>query len=100
MTRADARRYLVAYDVPDDRRRTRLAKAISGFGDRVQFSVFVVDASPTRLQRLQLRLEGLMNDDEDSVLICDLGQLSSGIEKRFRYLGQARPITDSSSFIV
>jgi CRISPR-associated protein Cas2 len=31
---------LVSYDVPDDRRRTRLAHALKDFGERVQYSVF------------------------------------------------------------
>jgi CRISPR-associated protein Cas2 len=31
---------LVSYDVPDDRRRTRLAHALKDFGERVPYSVF------------------------------------------------------------
>lgn len=38
--RDDPTRYLVCYDIPDDRRRTRVAKWLDGFGDRLQFSVF------------------------------------------------------------
>lgn len=37
-----ARRTLIAYDVPDDARRLRMAKAALQYGDRVQYSVFVV----------------------------------------------------------
>jgi len=29
---------LVTYDVPDDRRRTRLAHTLKDFGERVQYS--------------------------------------------------------------
>ena len=32
--------YLVSYDIPDDKRKTKLAKTIKDFGDRVQYSVF------------------------------------------------------------
>ena len=31
---------VVAYDIPDDRRRTRLFKRLKGFGTPVQYSVF------------------------------------------------------------
>src|SRR6185436_13646804 len=31
---------LVSYDIPDDRRRTKLANALKDFGERVQYSVF------------------------------------------------------------
>jgi len=37
---------LVSYDVPDDRRRTRLAHALKDFGERVQYSV--LNAASTR----------------------------------------------------
>jgi CRISPR-associated protein Cas2 len=46
MSRNDVRRFLVAYDIPSDRRRERLAKCLERHGDRVQYSVFVIDASP------------------------------------------------------
>ncbi len=46
MTKSDQRRgdesmlYVVSYDIPDDRRRTRVHSALTGFGTWVQYSVF------------------------------------------------------------
>lgn len=98
--RADARRHLVAYDVTDDRRRTRIANGLSAFGDRVQYSVFIVDASPVVLARVRRKLEQLIDVEEDSVLICDLG-LRAGVEnKRYICLGRQRPITSDDSFVI
>jgi CRISPR-associated protein Cas2 len=34
---------LVAYDIPDDRRPARVAKALLRFGRRVQYSVFLAE---------------------------------------------------------
>lgn len=34
---------LVAYDIPDDRRRARIAKALLRVGRRVQYSVFLAE---------------------------------------------------------
>ena len=48
----DPRRFLPAYDVTDDRRRTRLAKLLERYGDRVQYSVFVVQIRPVKMVRL------------------------------------------------
>ena len=31
---------LVVYDIPDDKRRTKLATFLEGYGRRVQYSVF------------------------------------------------------------
>ena len=81
--RDDVRRVLVAYDVPSDRRRTRVAKTLLKYGDRIQYSVFVVDAAPAKLLRMRGELEGVIKTDEDSVLLCDVGLLSSVDEQRF-----------------
>ena len=45
-------RYLVAYDVSDDKRRTGIFKTLMGNGDHVQFSVFLCDLSDLELARL------------------------------------------------
>lgn len=93
-------RYLVAYDIPDDRRRLRVAKVLSGFGDRVQYSVFVLDATPVKFARAQRAVEDVADLEEDSVLCCDLGTTAGVENSRFTYLGQQRPITTATSFIV
>lgn len=100
MTRSDVRRYLVAYDIPSDRRRERVAKRLQAYGDRVQYSVFVIDSSPVRLQRLRRGLEELVDLSEDSVLFCDLGTAAGVDGSRFRFLGKSRPLTGDQSFVV
>ncbi|HJT59212.1 MAG TPA: CRISPR-associated endonuclease Cas2, partial [Ktedonobacteraceae bacterium] len=32
--------YVIAYDIPDDRRRTRIHKTLLGFGKWTQYSLF------------------------------------------------------------
>jgi CRISPR-associated protein Cas2 len=73
MTRNDARRFLIAYDIADDRRRDRLAKCLERHGDRVQYSVFVVDASPARMACLKNEVSTIIVGGQDSALFCDLG---------------------------
>ncbi len=34
--------YVVAYDISDDRRRTKVAKILEDFGDRAQYTDFSV----------------------------------------------------------
>lgn len=36
---------VVSYDIPNDRRRTRLAHTLKDFGERVQYSVSTASAS-------------------------------------------------------
>ncbi len=57
----------VCYDVPDDRRRTRLAKLLEGFGARVQKSVFECDLNPKLLDRLKKKISRVVSASEDSL---------------------------------
>lgn len=75
MTRSDVHRYLVAYDISDDRRRLRVSSALQSYGDRVQYSVFIVDASRVRIERARRSLLSIIDPKTDSVLFCDVGPL-------------------------
>jgi CRISPR-associated protein Cas2 len=50
-------RYVVAYDVEDDRARTRIAKLLDRWGTRVQWSVFECRLEAAGLERLVTALE-------------------------------------------
>ena len=63
---------LVSYDIPDDRRRTRLAHALKDFGERVQYSVFECNLKEEQLNRLRTRVTALIEPKEDSVRIYRL----------------------------
>ncbi len=97
--RDDVRRTLVAYDVPLDRRRTRVAKLLLKYGDRIQYSVFVVDAAPAKVMRLRAELADIVDPDEDSILLCDVGPLDSVDARRFSYVGLTRTITPEGPLI-
>ena len=58
---------VVSYDIPDDRRRLRLANSLKDFGVRVQYSVFECHLEPDELEKLRHRLEKLVVPAEDSV---------------------------------
>lgn len=100
MTREDLRRTLIAYDIPDDRRRARLAKVLERHGDRVQYSVFVVDSSPARLIRLRAAVQEVIVNAEDSVLFCDLGPVRLITTERFDFLGLSRPMMEHKAIVI
>lgn len=66
--------YVVSYDVADDRRRSRVAKTMEDFGRRVQFSVFDCSLGDEALMKLRKRLQGLIDQETDSVRIYGLCQ--------------------------
>jgi len=66
-------RYLVSYDICHPKRLRRVARALEGFGVRLQYSVFECALDAMRLAKLKTELHDLMNHDEDQVLFVSLG---------------------------
>jgi CRISPR-associated protein Cas2 len=66
-------RYLVSYDISNPKRLRKVARALEGFGVRLQYSVFECPLDMMRLAKLKAELEGLVNHDEDQVLFVSLG---------------------------
>ncbi len=69
---SETQRYVVCYDIPDDRRRNKVAKCLDGYGDRVQFSVFEAVLSRVLFDRLEADMRRLMKMDEDQVTLYPL----------------------------
>jgi CRISPR-associated protein Cas2 len=65
---------VVSYDVPDDRRRARLAQELESFGRRVQYSVFECLLDAEQLARLRTRMLRHLEPQEDSLRIYRLCQ--------------------------
>jgi CRISPR-associated protein Cas2 len=63
---------LVSYDVCDDRKRTRLAKYLTGYLDRVQKSVFEGAVDESKLELLRVGIGQRIDRDVDSVRIYTL----------------------------
>ena len=73
--------YVVSYDIPDDRRRTRVHSALTGFGTWVQYSVFECFLDRKQRILLQSRLLQEIHQREDTVRIYDLcGTCTSKVE--------------------
>lgn len=64
--------YVVAYDIPSDRRRTKVHKTLCGFGRWTQYSLFECHLSAKELLRLREKLDGILAPKEDSVRIYPL----------------------------
>ncbi len=64
---SDTSFYIVAYDIPSDKRRTKVHKALSGFGHWTQFSLFELFITDKELVLLQNKLEKILNAEKDSV---------------------------------
>ena len=72
------RRYLLTYDVADDKRRTALFAALKDVGEHLQFSVFLAELSRVELEQLRGLARRTVHHDEDQLLIVDLGPADGG----------------------
>ena len=64
--------YVVSYDIPDDRRRTRVHSLLTGFGAWVQFSVFECFLDRKQRMLLEARLLEEIHQREDTIRIYGL----------------------------
>lgn len=92
------RRYLVAYDICEDRRLRAVATCMEGYGTRIQYSVFVCDLSDQEAVHMRGDIEERMKPSEDSVMVIDLGR--AGDSARFLFLGHHRNLPSSAAVIV
>lgn len=88
MSRGDRRRYLVAYDISDDRRRGQVFTILEGFGDWAQFSVFFCELTERELVQLRMKLRDEIHGKEDQVMILDLGRATRPLENNLEVLGR------------
>lgn len=64
----------VSYDIVDDKQRTRLAKKLLNFGQRVQYSVFECNLTKKQIAEMKKQLLPLLDKEQDSLRIyrlCD-----------------------------
>jgi CRISPR-associated protein Cas2 len=59
--------YVIAYDIPDDKRRTKVHKILLGYGKWTQYSLFECFLSKKELILLRSRLAEHLEAREDSV---------------------------------
>lgn len=91
-------RYVVAYDVPDNRRRHRVARHLEAHAERLQKSVFEAVIDPGDMDRCLQVLKGILDPDKDSLAVY---RLCRACERSRSYFGQANEsIGDEEVFIV
>ncbi len=92
---ADRTRYLLAYDIRHPRRLRRVHKVATGYGEPLQYSVFVCDLTRVELLNLKTDLLRAMNVREDSVGIFDLGPPTGRGLQCVEFIGTRRPLPNA-----
>lgn len=80
--------YLLTYDIADQKRRAKIAKAMEALGDRVQYSVFEAWLTSAELEKLLKKVGKILNTKEDSLRIY---LLCGTCREKIRHIGRAAP---------
>ncbi len=88
---------VVSYDVPDDKRRLRLAKLLLDYGKRVQYSVFECDLTPGQIDAMLQRINKVVDEEVDSVRVY---RLCAACEKTVTIIGQGELNRDELFYLV
>ena len=79
--------YVVSYDIMEPKRLCRVHRAMKGFGEPVHYSVFRCDLTPKGRVEMVAELTDLIQQDEDRIMIIDLGPVDGRVEERIEFLG-------------
>jgi CRISPR-associated protein Cas2 len=89
--------YVISYDIPDDKRRLRVARTLEAHGERVQYSVFECLLKEKDFKALCEQLRGIVEKQEDSLRIY---RLCPPCVERIQTWGRASVTTLPDVFIV
>ena len=89
--------YAISYDIPDDKRRLKIAKTLKDYGERVHLSVFEARIETDQLKRLKERIGRIINQEEDSVRIYSL---CAACSEKIEIIGAGKVVQDPDVIII
>ena len=97
---ANRKRYLVAYDIREDKRLRLVYKTMRGYGWRLQYSVFICDLDSIELIMMKSDLGEIIHHGSDSIAIIDLGSPNERGSDCFQFMGTNIALPDSGPIVV
>jgi CRISPR-associated protein Cas2 len=87
---------VVSYDIPEDKRRTKVMKLMKNYGAHVQYSVFECELRDTAYKQMRDKLKQLVSPKHDSVRFYFLDE---DAVKKVEVIGR-RPVERAKEFYV
>ena len=94
------KRYLVTYDIRDDKRLRQVHKTMKAYGWAMQYSVFICDLDFMELVELRTDLGAIIHHTMDSIAIVDLGQPQERGTRCFSFMGKSNTLPTSGPVII
>ncbi len=93
-------RFVVCYDIRDEARLRKTYKTMLGYGDPLQYSVFLCELSRAERVLMETALRKVVSLREDSVIVIDLGPARGVAARRIVELGVGRVARPERGLIV
>ena len=90
-------KYLITYDIENDKRRKKVSEELEGYGTRVNYSVFECEFNRTKLNKLLKKLDEIVDDKSDSLRFYHI--CKNCIPKSFEICKRANIFEEESLYI-
>lgn len=94
--------FLIAYDIADPKRLRRIHKLVRGYGEAIQYSVFLGQLSAKDEVVLREKIRDIIHHKQDQVIMIRLGVVdgkSKTAPENWTVLGRKQVIRDFSLMI-
>ena len=92
--------YIVSYDITDSKRLAKVYKTMRGYGEHVQYSVFICDLSDKEKVLMITDLNRIIHHRDDQVMIVDLGPSKGRGKRCIETLGRAYAVPERRAIVV
>jgi CRISPR-associated protein Cas2 len=92
--------YLACYDIRDDKRLYRVHKKMMGFGDPLQYSVFICRLTKKEKLVMVEEIREIMDEGEDSFVLVFLGPDNREARERFEFYGVRSSFDDDPPLVI
>jgi len=92
----------VAYDIADDTRLRHMFRLLRGYGDHVQYSVFLCQLSEKDKVVLMEKIKDIIHHKEDQVILITLGTVDgarASLPEQWQVLGTRLILSHKSDMI-
>lgn len=80
---------LASYDISDPKRWRKVFKIMKGYGERVQYSVFICQLTDVQAAQLKAKLDEVIHHSQDQVMFVQMGPVTRNqLEKRICTVGR------------
>ncbi len=93
-------RFIVTYDIREEKRLKKVFNLMRGFGDHIQYSVFICELSQREKVILISRLNELILRTEDSVIIVNIGLTKGNLKNRIETIGTHKTFLERAAIVV